>query len=78
MGISASRSGQRSVDPATAIDTNTGRTHAYLRYPAGKDLQLGDMISCGISHPCTAFDKWKFIPVVNDQYDVTDAIVTFF
>lgn len=52
--------------------------HAYLKYPAAKDLQLGDMISCGISHPCTAFDKWKFIPVVNDQYDVTDAIVTFF
>ena len=35
--------------------------------------------SCvGISHPCTAFDKWRFIPIVDDAYDVIDGVLTFF
>ncbi len=32
----------------------------------------------GISHPCTNFDKWRVIPVVDDDYRVVDAIHTFF
>ena len=32
------------------------------------------LIGLGISHPCTTFDKWKLIPLVNDQYDVVDLI----
>jgi D-serine dehydratase len=36
------------------------------------------MICSGISHPCTAFDKWKFIPVVDDGYNVVDGIRTYF
>ena len=31
-----------------------------------------------ISHPCTTFDKWRLVPLVNDQYDVIDCIQTFF
>jgi D-serine dehydratase len=49
-----------------------------MTFPAGTDLRVGDMIACGISHPCTAFDKWRFIPVVDEAYDVIDAIITFF
>jgi D-serine dehydratase len=52
--------------------------HAYMTFPAGTDLKVGDMIACGISHPCAAFDKWRFIPVVDEAYDVIDAIITFF
>jgi D-serine dehydratase len=39
---------------------------------------VGDLLACGISHPCTAFDKWRLIPVVDDDYTVVDAIATFF
>jgi D-serine dehydratase len=52
--------------------------HAYLRYPAEEELDVGDRLQCGISHPCTTFDKWKVIPVVNDAHDVVGAIRTFF
>ncbi len=52
--------------------------HAFLKYEGPTQLQVGDMIKSGISHPCTAFDKWRFIPVVNDQYVVVDGILTFF
>ena len=52
--------------------------HAFLEYEGPTKLEVGDMIRSGISHPCTAFDKWRFIPVVNDHYVVVDGILTFF
>jgi len=35
-------------------------------------------VGCGISHPCTAFDKWRLLPVVDDGYGVIDAVLTYF
>ena len=52
--------------------------HAYLRLGAADDLHVGDLIGCGISHPCTAFDKWRLLPVVDDAYNVIDAVLTYF
>lgn len=52
--------------------------HAYVRVPAEDPIAPGDYLSCGVSHPCTAFDKWRLIPVVNDQYRIIDALFTFF
>jgi D-serine deaminase-like pyridoxal phosphate-dependent protein len=52
--------------------------HAFLRVPADDPLAVGDLVGCGISHPCTAFDKWRLIPVVDDEYTIVDAVHTFF
>ena len=54
--------------------------HAYLRFEdAGEHgLRVGDLVALGISHPCTTFDKWRWLPVVDDHYTVTGAIRTFF
>jgi D-serine deaminase-like pyridoxal phosphate-dependent protein len=52
--------------------------HAHLSVPAGSPLAPGDLICLGISHPCTTFDKWRVIPVVDEEYRVIDAIHTFF
>ncbi|MCZ8256185.1 MAG: amino acid deaminase, partial [Polaromonas sp.] len=41
-------------------------------------LKVGDLVALGISHPCTTFDKWRWMPVVDDQYGVCDALVTCF
>jgi D-serine dehydratase len=56
----------------------TNDQHAYVRLEQGTDWQVGDLVASGISHPCTAFDKWRFIPVVDDDYDVIDGMLTFF
>ncbi len=40
--------------------------HAFVRFPADVDLRVGDVLRLGISHPCTAFDKWGLLPVVDD------------
>jgi D-serine dehydratase len=54
--------------------------HAYLRWSAdgAEPPQVGDLIGCGISHPCTTFDKWRMLFTVDDGYRVTGAIRTYF
>jgi D-serine dehydratase len=56
--------------------------HAYLRLPSGDalcgTLAVGDLIGCGISHPCTTFDKWQLLLAVDDDYSVRFAVNTFF
>jgi D-serine deaminase-like pyridoxal phosphate-dependent protein len=46
--------------------TQLNDQHAYLELSESSDLSLGEVIRCGISHPCTAFDKWTVIPVVDN------------
>lgn len=56
--------------------------HAYLRLPEGdplcEGLAVGDLVGCGISHPCTTFDKWPLLLAVDDGYQVRYAVNTFF
>ena len=56
--------------------------HAYLRLPPGhaicESLAVGDLIGCGISHPCTTFDKWPLMLAVDDTYNVRFGLNTFF
>jgi D-serine deaminase-like pyridoxal phosphate-dependent protein len=65
-------------EAADLVVTALNDQHAYVRVPPTHPLAVGDLIGCGISHPCTAFDKWRLIPVVDDEYTVVDAIATFF
>jgi D-serine dehydratase len=51
--------------------------HAFLRDPGGV-LAVGDVVVCGISHPCTAFDKWPAIAVADDDDVVIGAVQTRF
>jgi D-serine dehydratase len=57
--------------------THLNDQHAYLSGAPGL-LAVGDRLCCGISHPCTAFDKWRAIPVVDDSYNVRDWYRTYF
>ena len=52
--------------------------HAYLKGPGIAQLSIGDQVCCGLSHPCTAFDKWRAIPVVDDQYNLLEVYRTYF
>jgi D-serine dehydratase len=56
--------------------------HAYLRWDAtvagAVGPRVGDRVELGISHPCTTFDKWRWMPVVDDAGAVVSAIHTRF
>nr|WP_198429068.1 alanine racemase [Nocardia bovistercoris] len=67
--------------PGAAV-TELNDQHAYMRLPADAELSVGDVVRLGLSHPCTAFDKWRLIPVVDDadalRPRVIDLVHTFF
>lgn len=62
-----------SADRALAGCEVTGLNdqHGYLRLDRTSDLRPGEVVRSGISHPCTTFDKWPMIPVIEsiDQDD---------
>jgi len=56
----------------------TSDQHAHLAVPPGHGVAVGDLVALGPSHPCTTFDKWRTIYLVDDDYTVTEAVSTFF
>ncbi len=66
--------------PATPLTgltvTALNDQHGFLRWdpttPA--PVLIGDELRLGLSHPCTAFDKWTLIPVLDDA-DAADPVV---
>jgi D-serine dehydratase len=74
------RRGQHQPTPAPAEWKLSAMNdqHAYLRCGSGAAPQVGDLVGLGISHPCTTFDKWRWMAVVDERYDVVDAITTHF
>ncbi len=58
--------------------TGLNDQHAYLRLDPSTALAPGDLVCLGISHPCTTLDKWRVIPVLDEQDRVIDAVHTFF
>ncbi len=74
--------GQRTVLPAppgwkvSALNDQ----HAYLRFAPDSVTApaVGDRVGLGISHPCTTFDKWRWMALVDEDGTVVDAIVTHF
>ncbi len=52
--------------------------HCYVQLPADNDIEVGDLMSFGVAHVCTTFDKWQYLMLVDDDYNVIGAIRTYF
>ena len=52
--------------------------HTICRMDPAMALGPGDRVAFGISHPCSAFDRRRVIPMLDDDDRVVDAIVTWF
>jgi len=66
------------TDLAGSEVTELNDQHAYLRLDEAVTLAPGDLVALGISHPCTTLDKWRVIPVVDDDDVVTDIVHAYF
>ncbi|MFI8243337.1 alanine racemase [Streptomyces sp. NPDC085866] len=65
--------------PATGIEvTALSDQHLWLGTGPAADVEVGDWIGFGLSHPCTSFDKWQLIPVAEADGTVVDFVRTFF
>jgi D-serine deaminase-like pyridoxal phosphate-dependent protein len=65
--------------PGGAVTTLNDQ-HAFLTLAPGDRSRapVGAWLRFGISHPCTVFDKWRVIPVLDADGRVVDLIRTFF
>ena len=52
--------------------------HAFVRFPADLGVEVGDVLALDSEHPCSAFDKMPFVPLIDRDNVVVDAIRTFF
>jgi D-serine deaminase-like pyridoxal phosphate-dependent protein len=52
--------------------------HAFLDLSASTQLEVGDWVGFGISHPCTTFDKWNILLLADDQDHLIEELPTFF
>ncbi|MFF9843832.1 alanine racemase [Streptomyces sp. NPDC013740] len=67
------------IRPAAGITvTALSDQHAWLGTEPGADVEVGDWLGMGLSHPCTVFDKWQLIPLVEADGTVVDYVRTFF
>ncbi|WP_406273706.1 amino acid deaminase [Nocardia sp. NBC_00881] len=71
------------LDPGATVSALNDQ-HTFLRLPGGDatELPIGTVVRLGLSHPCTAFDKWRLIPVIDDADAPTPRVIdllhTFF
>jgi D-serine deaminase-like pyridoxal phosphate-dependent protein len=76
MAVRSSSGEPRPLDGCVVTDLND--QHAFIRVEEDVALDVGDLVKCGISHPCSAFDRWRVIPVLDANDRVVDAVATFF
>jgi D-serine deaminase-like pyridoxal phosphate-dependent protein len=72
------RSGVAVEIAGTVVVEKLNDQHAFCRVSPEISIEPGDLVGCGVSHPCTAFDKWRVIPVLDDHDRVVDAVATYF
>ncbi|WP_077796911.1 amino acid deaminase [Streptomyces sp. JHA26] len=72
----ASGGPERPADGVTV--TGLSDQHAWLATAPEAELEVGDWVGMGLSHPCTSFDKWQLIPVAQADGTVVDYVRTFF
>lgn len=73
------RRGSSSVEEIEPIHVSViNDQHAYLDIDPDDPLAVGDLVGFGIGHPCTTFDKWRTMLMVDDDYRVTELVHTTF
>jgi D-serine dehydratase len=79
VGHAARGAVESAAAPAGWQVTALNDQHAYLRFgPDDPAPAVGDRVILGISHPCTTFDKWRWMPLVDARGRVTGAVTTEF
>ncbi|GAB3182452.1 amino acid deaminase [Nesterenkonia halophila] len=58
-----------------AAITAVNDQHCFLAVDPELDIDPGDVVRLGLSHPCTALDKWQLLPVLDDADSPQDARV---
>jgi D-serine deaminase-like pyridoxal phosphate-dependent protein len=64
--------------PAGCTLVRLNDQHAHLSIPPASPFAVGDMIGIGIAHPCTTFERWQVLMLVDERMNVIGAVRTCF
>ncbi len=78
IALHVERNGAILIDEAAPVVVQLNDQHAHLEISADASLRVGDVVVLGISHPCTAIDRWRVIPLVGDAGVVVEMLSTSF
>lgn len=67
-----------SVDISACTVTAVMDQHAFMTVAPGCELNIGDIIAFGSSHPCLTFDKWRSGCLVDENLQVIESFATYF
>lgn len=62
--------------PPSASSREINNQHTRLLVPETHPLDVSDRVALGCSHPCTTFDKWRLILMVDSAHNIVDVIST--
>lgn len=46
-------------------------------FSSAGDLEVGDVVVLGISHPCSAFSRWRLLPLLDDEDVVAELVHSY-
>jgi D-serine deaminase-like pyridoxal phosphate-dependent protein len=72
------RTSSGELTPLGGRVTRLNDQHAFLALEESAALEVGDLVCLGISHPCTAHDKWQLLPLIDDERRVIDCVRSYF
>lgn len=65
---------QRILGSDTEVKAECRKLNDQHGFLYGTGPEIGSIVRLGLSHPCTAFDKWQWVPVIDDA-DADDPVV---
>jgi D-serine dehydratase len=78
VALHVERNGAILIDEPAPVVVQLNDQHAHLEISADASLQVGDVVVLGISHPCTAIDRWRVIPLIGSAGVVVELLPTSF
>jgi D-serine deaminase-like pyridoxal phosphate-dependent protein len=72
------RNGAILIGEPTPVVRALNDQHAHLEVSEDASLRVGDVVVLGISHPCTAIDRWRVIPLIGDAGAAIELLPTHF
>ena len=67
---------RRRIDEPGVRVTKLNDQHAFLRVTEELQVDLGEVWSFGVSHPCGAFDRWPAIALVDGGHQIIGVVTT--
>jgi D-serine dehydratase len=69
--------GTESLTPGELEVLALNDQHGHVRVASPVAIRVGDLVGMHVSHPCTSFDKFRLIPLVDDSYRITGAVRSY-